>query len=117
MKKTEKVTSTFEKEMRNAEFKAAFDEAYEQFALQEVIEQMAGGVNKSVRALAKETGLHPNAVQKIKSGKNNDIKLTSFLKLANAHGYSVQLVRGKKHIPVLPNATGKSLKKRNTAVR
>jgi len=95
MKKTKKKTkklSTFEREMQNAKFKAAFEQEYQEFALQELLAAMSQGDEKSVRALAKAAGLHPNAVQNLRSGKTTDIKLSSFLKI----------VKGDVHIPVPP---------------
>lgn len=102
MKKTNKnkQLSTFEREMQDAEFKAAFEKEYEEFALQELLAAMSQGDEKSVRSLAKAAGLHPNAIQNLRSGKTTDIKLTSFLKIARAHGYELELVKGDVHIPV-----------------
>ena len=40
------------------------------------------------------------------SGKTSDIKLTSFLKIVRAYGFSLDLVKGKIRIPVIPQ-TGK----------
>ena len=109
MKKTKKTKnkelSTFEREMQDAEFKAAFDKEYREFALQELLAAMSQGDEKSVRTLAKAAGLHPNAVQNLRSGKTTDIKLTSFLKIARAHGYELELVKGDVHIPVAPKTT------------
>ena len=106
MKKTKKnktkELSTFEREMQDAKFKAAFEQEYEEFALQELLAAMSQGDEKSVRALAKAAGLHPNAVQNLRSGKTTDIKLSSFLKIAWAHGFALELVKGKVHIPVPP---------------
>jgi hypothetical protein len=99
-KKSNKRMTTFEREMKDPKFKATFDREYQEFALQEVISAMAKGDTKSVRALAKAAGLHPNAIQNVKSGKTADIKLTSFLKIAQAYGCTLQLVKGKVHIPV-----------------
>lgn len=100
-----KELSTFEKEMQDAKFKAAFEQEYEEFALQELLAAMSQGDEKSVRVLAKEAGLHPNAIQNLRSGKTTDIKLTSFLKIATAHGYELQLVKGDVHIPVTQKTT------------
>ncbi|MCU0419236.1 MAG: hypothetical protein MUC38_06205 [Cyclobacteriaceae bacterium] len=100
MKKKSKQLSTFEREMKDAKFKAAFEKEYQELALQELLASMSENDEKSVRALAKEAGLHPNAVQNLRSGKTTDIKLTSFLKIARAHGYELELVKGKVHIPV-----------------
>jgi DNA-binding Xre family transcriptional regulator len=99
MKKNKKL-STFEQEMQNVEFKQAFEQEYREFALQELLAAMAEGHTKSVRALAKSAGLHPNAIQNLRSGKTTDIKMTTFLKIVMAYGYTLELVKGEKHIPV-----------------
>jgi len=49
--------------MQNAKFKETFEKEYQEFALQELIASMA-----------KVAGLHPNAVQNLKSGKTSDRK-------------------------------------------
>ena len=104
-----KPLSTFEREMRSAKFKAAFDTEYHEFALQELLASMSQGEEeKSVRSLAKAAGLHPNAIQNLRSGKTTDIKLTSFVKIARAHGYELKLVKGKVHIPVTPTPANRS---------
>ena len=105
MKKTKNKTkelSTFEREMQGTKFKAAFEREYKEFALQELLAAMSQGDEKSVRALAKAAGLHPNAIQNLRSGKTTDIKLSSFLKIAWAHGFALKLVKGNVHIPVPP---------------
>ena len=56
--------STYEREMQDPEFKKAFEEEYMEFTLQELLLAISEGDEKSVRTLAKEAGLHPNAVQK-----------------------------------------------------
>ncbi len=104
-----KQISTFEREMQDAKFKAAFDKEYQEFALQELLSTMSQGDERSVRALAKAAELHPNAVQNLRSGKTTDIKLTSFLRIARAHGFSIELVKGDIHIPV-------AAKKKQTAI-
>lgn len=95
-----KQMTTFEREMQDAKFKESFDREFQEFAVQELLAAMAEGNVKSVRALAKAAGLHPNAIQNLKSGKTSDIKMTSFLKIAKAYGYTLELVKGKVHIPV-----------------
>jgi DNA-binding Xre family transcriptional regulator len=100
MKKKNKQMSTYEREMQDPKFREAFEQEYQEFALQELLLSMSQGDEKSVRNLAKQAGLHPNAIQNLRSGKTNDIKLTSFLKIARAYGFSLELVKGKVHIPV-----------------
>lgn len=98
MTKKSKTLSTYEREMKNASFKKAFEKEYKEFALQELMANLSEGDEKSVRVLAHEAGLHPNAIQNLRSGKTNDIKLTSFMKIATAYGFSLQLVKGKEQI-------------------
>lgn len=100
MKKKNEPLKTYEREMQDPEFKEAFEKEYKEFALQELLLAISEGDEKSVRNLAKETGLHPNAVQKLRSGTTRDVRLSTFLKIAGAYGYSLELVKGKKHIPV-----------------
>jgi hypothetical protein len=101
--------STFEQEMLDPTFKAEFEKEYKELALKELILAMSKGDRKSVRSLAKLVGLHPNAIQNLRTGKTTDIKLTSFVKIANAYGYSIELVKGNEHIPVhtLPQVSTK----------
>lgn len=101
--------STFEQEMLNPKFKTEFEKEYKEFALRELILAMSKGDRKSVRSLAKLVGLHPNAIQNLRSGKTTDIKLTSFVKIASAYGYSIELVKGKEHISIhsLPQTSSK----------
>ena len=68
MKKKSKQLSTFEKEMQDAKFKAAFEKEYQELALQELLASMSEDDEKSVRSLAKTAGLHPNAIQNLRSG-------------------------------------------------
>jgi Glu-tRNA(Gln) amidotransferase subunit E-like FAD-binding protein len=63
MKKKSKPLSAFEREMQDAKFKASFEKEYQKLALQELLASMSEDDEKSVRALAKEAGLHPNAVK------------------------------------------------------
>jgi DNA-binding Xre family transcriptional regulator len=53
---------------------------------------------KSVRELAQEVGLSPSVMQKIRSGKQDDIKLSNFLNISHAFGYHVILENGKNRI-------------------
>lgn len=64
-KKTNEEMSTYEREMQDSKFRAAFEQEYQEFALQEPVLSMSQGHEKSVRSLAKEAGLHPNAFQNL----------------------------------------------------
>jgi DNA-binding Xre family transcriptional regulator len=97
MKKTKTLT-TYEREMQDPEFRKIYEKGYKKFALEQLMLAIAAGDEKSVRVLAKETGMHPNAIQNLRTGKTSDIKLKSFIKIIHAYGYSLQLVKGRTHI-------------------
>lgn len=53
---------------------------------------------KTVRTLAKEVELSPTAIQKIRSGKQDDIKLSNFINIVHACGYHIILENNNKRI-------------------
>jgi len=91
MPKAKKVLSTFEREMKNAKFKKTFDKSYKEFLLSELLIAMMDEDEVSVRDLAKEVGLSPTIIQKIRSGKQDDLKISNFVSIAHACGYKVIL--------------------------
>ncbi len=78
MTKAKKTLSTFEREMKNAKFKKAFDKSYKEFLLSELLIAIMENDEISVRDLAKEAGLSPTIIQKIRSGKQDDLKISNF---------------------------------------
>ena len=88
---TKKHVSTFEREMKNAKFKKAFDKSYEEFLLSELLISLMENDEISVRELAKEVGLSPTVIQKIRSGKQENLKISNFVGIARACGYKVIL--------------------------
>lgn len=55
---------------------------------------------KAVRQLAQEVGLSPTVVQKILSGKQDDIKMKNFIRISSACGYHVILEKGRERISI-----------------
>lgn len=93
-----KMLSTFEREMKNSAFKKAFESSYRELLLSELLVVLMERDHKSVRKLAKEVDLSPTAIQKIRSGKQEDIKMRNFIKISHACGYKVILEKGKERI-------------------
>ena len=91
MTKNKKALSTFEREMKNAKFKKAFNKSYKEFLLSELLIAMMEEDEISVRDLAKEVGISPTIIQKIRSGQQDDLKVSNFVSIANACGYKVIL--------------------------
>jgi len=90
--------STFEREMQNATFKEAFEKEYNEFFLSETIHAMMDEAHKSVRKLADESGLSPTVIQNIRSGIQEDIKLSNFINISRACGYKLILEKDNERI-------------------
>ncbi|MDN5215571.1 hypothetical protein QQ020_26070 [Fulvivirgaceae bacterium BMA12] len=99
MKKTKKMT-TFEREMQDSKFKEAYDKEFREFALSELMLALMEDDKKSVRKLAEMAGLSPTAIQDLRSGKAKDVKFKNFISIIEAMGYGIELVKGKKRIPI-----------------
>lgn len=54
--------------------------------------------HKSVRKLAEESGLSPTIIQNIRSGIQEDIRLSNFITISNACGYKVILEKNNQRI-------------------
>lgn len=100
MTKTKKILSTFEREMKNAKFKKAFDKSYKEFLLSELLIAIMEEDEISVRELAKEVGLSPTIIQKIRSGKQDDLKISNFVSIVHACGYKVILEKDDERIEI-----------------
>jgi len=95
---TKKVLSTFEREMKNLAFRKAFENSYKELLLSELLIALMENDKKSVRKLAEEVSLSPTSIQKIRSGKQDDIKMRNFISISHACGYQVVLEKGKERI-------------------
>ncbi len=95
-----KIKTTFDKWMEKPKIKDSFDKGYEEFVLSELVLALMAGDNKSVRGLAKEVGVSSTVIQKIRSGKQKDMKVSNFLKLIQECGYHIILENGRTRIPV-----------------
>ena len=93
-----KELSTFDQEMQDSSFKKEFDKAYEEFVLSELLLSLMAEDHISVRKLAKAAGLSPTSVQKMRSGKQKDIKVSNFMRIVNEFGYSIVLEKEGERI-------------------
>ncbi|MCE3230480.1 MAG: uncharacterized protein K0R76_849 [Alphaproteobacteria bacterium] len=95
-----KKLSTFEREMQDAKFRESFEKGYQEFSLSEVLVSLMEDSHKTVRGLAHEAGLSPTVIQKVRSGEQEDLKVSNLLRIAAACGYHLYLEKGKKRIEV-----------------
>ena len=90
--------STFDREMQDSSFRKRFEEEYNEFLLSETIRSLMDSEHKSVRQLAKESGLSPTVIQNIRSGLQEDIKLSNFINISHACGYKIVLEKNSQRI-------------------
>ncbi|MCA9398319.1 MAG: hypothetical protein KC618_01130 [Candidatus Omnitrophica bacterium] len=95
-----KQSTTFDKWMKDAKIKKAYQEGYAEFMLSELIQALMENDSKSVRGLAKKVGLSPTVIQDIRSGKQRDMKIKNFLNIVHACGFEIVLEKGKQRIPL-----------------
>lgn len=91
---TKKPLSTFEREMQDPLFREQFEKEYEEFLLSEIIKTLMKNGNMTVRKLAEKVGLSPTVIQKIRSGEQEDVKLSNFLNISHSCGFKVILQKG-----------------------
>lgn len=97
---TKKVLSTYEREIKNSKFRKAFERSYKELLLSELLTVIMENDAKSVRKLAKEVGLSPTVIQKLRAGKQSDIKVSNFINIVGIFGYKVILEKGDERILV-----------------
>lgn len=93
-----KPLSTYERKMRDPKFRKAYKESYKQLLFSELMTSIMEGDHRSVRNLAEEVGLSPSVIQAIRSGKQQDIKVSNLIRIAHAFGFEVVLQKGNKRI-------------------
>jgi hypothetical protein len=95
---TKKVLSTFDREMQDTSFREKFNKEYAEFFLSELIASIMEEGEKSVRKLASEVNLSPTVIQNLRSGKQDDIKLSNFINISHACGYNLVLEKNEVRI-------------------
>ena len=97
---TKQHLSTFEREMLDSSFQEEFEKEYNEFLLSETILAMMEEAHKSVRKLASESGLSPTIIQNIRSGIQEDIKLSNFINISHACGFKLVLEKDNQRIAI-----------------
>jgi DNA-binding Xre family transcriptional regulator len=87
--------STFEREMKNPVFRAAFEEESAALELSEFLAKQMAEQKMSVRALAKRASVSATVVQGIKSRKLKNIEYTTLKALTLALGYEIMFRRAR----------------------
>jgi DNA-binding Xre family transcriptional regulator len=90
--------STYERKMQDKKFKDAFDKHYKELLFSELLISIMEEDDKSVRGLAKEAGISPSVVQDLRSGKQQDIKVSNLIRIVEILGYKVILQKGEEKL-------------------
>jgi DNA-binding Xre family transcriptional regulator len=85
--------STFEREMKNPVFHAAFEKESAALEVSEFLAKQMAEQEISVRALAKRASVSATVVQGIKSGKRKNIEYATLKALTLALGYEIMFKR------------------------
>lgn len=93
-----KQLSTYERKMQDKKFKAAYERHYKELLFSELLISLMEEDEKSVRSLAKEAGISPSVIQDLRSGKQQDIKVSNLIRIVEALGYRVVLQKGEEHL-------------------
>ena len=99
---SKKALSTYEREMQNPEFRKGVEKEYKKLVISELVIALMTNNHKSVRSLAKECGLSPAAINKLRTGKQDDVMLRNFINIAKACGYHLVLEKGNEKIFLSP---------------
>jgi DNA-binding Xre family transcriptional regulator len=92
--------STFDEFISDPERKENFEKGYKEFILSELIIALMEEDEKSVRILAKESGLSPTVIQELRSGKKTNVTLKNFNNIIKSMGYKLYIKKGRKQIPL-----------------
>jgi DNA-binding Xre family transcriptional regulator len=99
MQNKSKNPSTFDKLMRDPEWKLEFEKGYEKFLLSEFLIGAMNENNISVRKLAEKSGVSPTLIQNIRSGKRSNISLETLAPILSVLNYKMQFVKDRKKRP------------------
>jgi DNA-binding Xre family transcriptional regulator len=98
MARTRKPTSTVGRWLQKPAFKRAVAKEFQEVMLSELVLAIMAQDSKSVRKLADELGLSKTVIQNLRSGEQNDMKLSNFVKLTHAYGYHIVLEKDGQRI-------------------
>lgn len=92
-----KVPTTYDREMKEPAFRAAFEKESAALEVSEFIAEKMAERDISVRRLAAMCRVSPTVIQGIKSGSRKDIKYNTLHQIVAALGYRVMFEKIVKH--------------------
>lgn len=101
-KETKEIETTYDKFLKtlNKKEKVEFDKEYQQLLLSEKIIASMQKNKISMNKIAKDTGLSPKTIQRIKTGQKTDITMDTFFKIMSALGYTVSIKKNEDQFSI-----------------
>ncbi len=96
MAKKIKSKTTVQRFLENPKQKKLFEEEHRELLLSELILALMEEDHVSVRQLAKAAGVSPTVIQALRSGKKENLTLSTLASIATALGYTAFLTLKKK---------------------
>ena len=96
MAKKTKPKTTVQKFLDNPKQKKIFEEEHKEVLLSELVLALMEEDHVSVRQLAKAAGVSPTVIQALRSGKKENLTLSTIASIAQALGYTAFLTLKKK---------------------
>ena len=96
MVKKTKPKTTVQKFLENPKQKKLFEKEHKELLLSELIIALMEEDQISVRKLAKAAGISPTMIQALRSGKKENLTLSTIASIAQALGYAAFLTLKKK---------------------
>lgn len=84
--------------MQDKKFKTAYQKHYKELLFSELLFSVMEEDYKSVRSLAKEANISPSVIQDLRSGKQQDIKVSNLIRIVEILGYTVVLQKGEEKL-------------------
>lgn len=85
--------TTYERLMKNPDFKKEFDKGYNDFLISEFMIEKMEEEKISVRELAKKSNVSPTTIQHLRSGRADSVKVKTLINILQNLGYSLQPVK------------------------
>lgn len=93
--------STFEKMMQNSDFKAKFESGYQEFLISELLNAVKENDHVSIAQLVKEINISPSIMQNICLRKQQDLKISDFLEIAQACGCGIVIEKENERVSLV----------------
>ena len=91
--KEEHIMTTYDRLMKNDDFKSEFEKGYNDFLISEFMIEKMEEEKISVRELAKKSHVSPTTIQNLRKGNTSDVKFKTLINVLQTLGYTLQPIK------------------------